>query len=200
MADQVVIQFSTAAPSSYLPFSRGWKNRFSKAICWLGHSQFSHVDFRLEDGSLLGASDNPMAPIIYGNPRGVAVRPHDYQSFGIRRHMIIRTDRADAIIAYAKSQVGKPFDNGALRNFLSIKFPNAVDARDWRHPDRWFCAELVIVSFEQGGYWNGEQLPWPKTRVSPTDTFFAFMMDPNFINKRTFFQVDPLLKMGVHER
>src|SRR6266446_2335592 len=117
MTDQVVIQFSTAAPSSYWPFSKGWKNRYSKATCWLGHSQFSHVDFRLEDGSLLGASDNPRAPIIYGNPRGVAVRPsgtykpdpRDYQSFGIRRHMIIKTDKADAIIGYALSQVGKPF-------------------------------------------------------------------------------------------
>src|SRR6266705_4849240 len=123
MTDQVVIQFSTAAPSSFWPFTKGWPNRWSKAIRCLGHTYFSHADlllppFEFEGKTyidcLLGASNNPGAPIIYGNPRGVAVRPSDYQSFGIRRRMILKTDRADAILAFAYAQVGKPFDSGAL--------------------------------------------------------------------------------------
>src|SRR6266702_2626287 len=48
MTDRITIQFSTAAPSSFVPFTKGWPNRWSKAIRMLGHSKFSHVDFLLD--------------------------------------------------------------------------------------------------------------------------------------------------------
>ena len=48
-----------------------------------------------------------------------------------------------AVIAAARSQVGKPYDLTALFGLLAH--------RDWQEPDRWFCSELVAWSFQQGG-------------------------------------------------
>ncbi len=203
MSDFVTIQFSTAAPSNFIPFTKGWPNRYSKAIRMLGHTYFSHVDFLLDDGNLLGASNNPNAPIVAGNPRGVAIRPPDYQSFGIRRRMVIRTDRADAILAFAHAQIGKPFDNGALspKVFLSDPFYREMEGdRDWRNPDIWFCAEMKVCSFEGGAYFGqGIQVPIKKNRVTPGDLYTMFMMDPNFVNRDTFFDPIPTIKMGRYE-
>ncbi len=210
MSDRICIQFSTAAPSSFVPFTKGWPNRWSKAIRMFGHSRFSHVDFLLDSfefegktytDCLLGASNNPSAPIIYGNPCGVAVRPPDYQSFGIRRRMVLTTDRANAILDYAKAQVGKPFDAGAIHPKVFLADPLKAQPRDWREPSKWFCMELIIVSCEKGGLWgDGVLIPYDKDRITPADGYMIFMMAPYFMNRATFF--DPLhtLKMGIYER
>lgn len=172
----------------------------------LGHTYFSHVDFLLEEGQyqggLLGASFNPDGPVIVGSPRGVAIRPQNYQSFGIRRRMILKTPQADAILAFAKSQIGKPFDSGALspKVFLADPFYGSVESRDWHNPNQWFCAELVICSFEEGGYWGpGVKVPIYKNRVTPADYYTLHMMDPNFVNRETFFNPVPDLQMGPYE-
>jgi hypothetical protein len=200
----VTVQFSTCAPASFNPFRRlGWKNRWSKAIRMLGHTYFSHVDFVIENDACLGASYNPAGPVLAGNPRGVAIRPRDYQSFGIRRRMTLNTPTAKAILDYARSQIGRPFDSGALspKVFLADPYLGAVeDKRDWREPTRWFCAELVICAFEHGGYWGpGVQCPILKNRVTPGDLYEIFMMDPNFVNRDTFFDPIEDLPMGPYE-
>ncbi len=50
---------------------------------------------------------------------------------------------AVAVLAAARSQVGKPYDLTALFGLLAH--------RDWQEPDAWFCSELVAWSFAQGG-------------------------------------------------
>lgn len=218
--NQIVLQFSTSAPTSFKPWSKGWPNRYSKVIRVLGHTYFSHVDFIIPmslvvswsvllgwDGkganyACLGASDNPQGPVISGNPRGVAIRPADYQSFGIRRRMILQTDRADAILEWAKSQIGKPFDSGALspKVFLSDPFYGEVESRNWRDPDKWFCAEYVICAFENGGYWgSGVKVPIKKNRVTPADNTMVFMMDPNLQNRTTWLDPVDSIAMGPNE-
>jgi hypothetical protein len=192
---QIVLQFSTCAPA-WRRFAPKWlrrkfpigllldKNWASPLIRRLCHSPFSHVDFVLPDGNLLGASNQGKgSPCIEGNPSGVAVRPPDYQPFGIRRNMIIETDKAQFILAAALSQLGKPFDNGALYRFLS---EGVAHTRDWRDPDMWFCAEMPPWAFERGAYWWPEELIWPKDRFTPTDLIMLFQMDPNFVNRKTF--------------
>jgi hypothetical protein len=67
--------------------STAWQSAVIRRIC---HSPFSHLDVVLPDGNLLGSSDSPKAPHIEGNPRGVAVRPPEYQEFGIRRLAKVR--------------------------------------------------------------------------------------------------------------
>jgi hypothetical protein len=202
MTDQVVIQFSTSASEPF--FWTGWKNRASFFIRMMGHSPFSHEEFELQEGNykgcLLGASDQgPNSPCIEGNPCGVAIRPPDYQLFGMRRRMVIQTPLADKIIERAKSQLGKPFDKTGLHNFLSPWKGN----RDWRDPNQWWCSELGIWSFEKEGYWNSilgpKQLPWPKDRISPTDNLMIFLLDPNWINRDTFWDPIPNLKLDRYE-
>lgn len=220
--NQIVLQFSTCAPASFRPWSKGWPNRYSKAIRILGHTYFSHVDFVIsmslvatwlttDLGGLiakygsyacLGASNNPDAPVISGNPRGVAIRVANYQSFGIRRRMILQTGQAEAILDWAKGEIGKPFDSGALspKVFLSDPFYGEVESRNWRDPDKWFCAEYVVCAFENGGYWGpGVKIPIKKNRVTPADSTMIFLMDPNLVNRTTW--LDPVggIAMGPNE-
>lgn len=199
MTDQVVIQFSTAASTPF--FWTGWKNRASYVIRCLCHSNFSHAEFLLDDGNLLGASDQgPLSPCSAGSPLGVAIRPPNYQLFGIRRQMVIRTDKTDAIIAFAKDQLGKPFDRTALHNFLSPALPGA---RDWRDPSSWFCSELVLCAMEQSGYFvpilGKSQLPVPKNRVSPNDLLEILLLDPNWTNRDAFWNPIEGLKLDPGE-
>jgi hypothetical protein len=201
-SSHIVLQFSTSAPTSFLPFREGWENRYSKVIRILGHTYFSHVDFVTEDGGMLGASDNPQAPIIAGNSRGVAIRVPDYQSFGIRRRMILKTPQAPVILAFARSQIGRPFDASALspKVFLSDPFVGSVESRDWRNTNKWFCAEYSVWCFEEGDYWGtGVRCPIIKNRITPADEYMVFMMDPNFINRDSFFDPMQDLKMGAYE-
>lgn len=183
----ITLQFSTTADSP-----ANWASALIRRMC---HSPFSHVDFVLDDGNLLGASDNPTAPFVVGNPRGVAIRPVNYQAFGVRRQMVICTNKAGIILDFAKSQLGKPFDSGALQDFFSENFPGH---RDWRENGRWFCAELVIWAFERALYWQTDLL-WPKNRVSPTDIFLIFLTDPNWVNRETFWSPVQGLTLGGRE-
>jgi hypothetical protein len=175
MTDTVTIQFSTTENS--------WSNRWSWVIRHMCHSPFSHVDIELPDGSLLGASDSPKAPVLAGNPRGVAIRPNNYENYGYRRRMVIKTDKADAIIAFAMVQLGKPFDSSAIKSFWSDARPGT---RDWQNPIAWFCSELVISCFDESGYWQPRLKVWPKNRISPSDIFMLFLFDSNWTNRDIF--------------
>jgi hypothetical protein len=106
--------------------------------------------------------------------------------------MIIKTDKADAIIAFAMDQLGKPFDNTALRAFLSDARP---ESRDWHNPDSWFCSELITCALESGGFWSPVPAQWPKNRISPPDIFMMLLFDPRWINSATFW-TDPKYLRG----
>ena len=199
MTDEVVIQFSTTVNSR--------ENWASAAIRRLNHSPFSHVDLVLmgqqaidlgvPEGSTLGASDQgPHSPCLKGNPQGVAIRPSEYQPFGLRRRMILATDKASAIVAAAASQLGKPFDSSGLWDFIGDDFPGT---RDWRSEDSWWCSELKVWSFEQGGFYSGS-LAWPKNRVSPTDLLLINLQDTRWINRDSFWLPVPGLALGVNEK
>jgi hypothetical protein len=110
--------------------------------------------------------------------------------------MVIKTDRAQFILAAAIDQIGKPFDKSALWQFIS---EGKHSERDWRDNGSWFCAELPPYCFEIGGYWYPEKLIWPKDRFSPTDLVMMFQMDHNFINRETFWNVIPGTKLGKSE-
>jgi hypothetical protein len=197
MAEQVVIQFSTTAHNTC---KLRWQNRWSEIIRRAGHTQFSHSDLELDDGSLVGASNSPEAPVIRGNPNGVAVRPPNYQLFGYRRRMVLETPRAKDIENLWLSQVGKDFDTSFIWDFASDKWPGS---RDWRLTDRWVCAEGITWSMETAGFWADDfpdgKLPWPKNRVSPTDLLLVLLTDPRWINRDTFWEPVPGLKLDPGE-
>ena len=51
--------------------------------------------------------------------------------------------QAQAVIAAAESQIGKPYD---WLGVLGIGLH-----RDWQEPDRWFCSEMAAWAFQQAG-------------------------------------------------
>ncbi len=190
----LVLQFSTCAAPPW--YQIDW----SKWIRRAGHTPFSHVDVVMEDGSLLGASNSPKAPVTHGNPCGVAVRPHNYLDpyggFAYRRRMVLRTDRADDIRAITSTQIGKPFDGNMIYDMLGDRFPGC---RDWHLTDVWRCSELIAWGMEMGGFWDGP-LNWPKNKLSPTDLCLVCLADPRWINSDTFWRPVPNLIMGKRER
>jgi hypothetical protein len=206
--NRLVLQFSTAAPEwrfKQTPqFAKKWplsmafnKNWGSGLIRRSSHSPFSHVDMLMKDGSLLGASNDPAAPFIHGNPSGVATRPPDYQLFAFRRQMILDTERADDIRRLAVTQLGKKYDNSAMWSFIDDKFPGV---RDWRLNESWFCSELIMWAMEMGHYWGSPKaVMWPKNRVTPTDLLLMCIHDTRWVNRDTFWQPVPGLVLGPGE-
>jgi len=69
----------------------------------------------------------------------------------------IKTRNDAEIIKAVRSQVGKPYDIGAIFGFLT--------RRNWEKTDKWFCSELVAWAFSQAN----EPLFRPGTfsRVTP---------------------------------
>lgn len=163
------IRLSRCAPPNW---RERWQYKtivdYSEWICRLTHSPFSHGDLVLDDGNLLGSSDSAYAPVISGNPRGVAIRPPDYERFETRHDLVFETgvrikkDFTDFCVA----QIPKPFDSGALKPgvFLSSNFAN----RDWRSDDKWFCVEMLGRAAEVS-----KLIPWPypgiKNRMTAAD-------------------------------
>ena len=170
-AVNITLRFSRAAPPTW---HERWRDKtfldYSLWICRLTHSPFSHVDLVLDNGDLLGASDNLHAPVIgpKSNPRGVAIRPVDYQRFAVRRDAVMPTTsaRKKRFTEFCMEQLGKPFDTSALKptTFLSPDFRE----RDWRVDDKWWCAELMGCATEYAPL-----LDWPipgiKNRVTCAD-------------------------------
>lgn len=99
-------------------------------------SQFSHVEFILDDNTALGAHAKG----------GVKIRPIDYAKFtNEERYKLTVTDQQKTdILDFAHKQVGKPYD---FTDIAGILFH-----RDWRTEDKWICSELVASAFEHGGF------------------------------------------------
>lgn len=164
------LQFST---------STEWSSAVIRRMC---HSPFSHVDVLDADGNCIGASDSPKAAVLRGNPNGVAVRPPDYQVFGVRHvaELSATPEVEKRFFDLIDSQLGKPFDDSALYAFLS---PDVSTERDWREADAWFCSELAAWALEQSGFWPYTLLV-AKNRVSPAD--LLLLVNPYASNIETF--------------
>ena len=141
MDDSFTVVFSTAY---------AWQSGIIRFMC---HSPFSHCDIMLPEPKphgMLGASD----------PGGVMLRTHDYQEFKTWHQATIRTPCARDVVALVQSQIGKPFDDVAMKQVLS-------DApRDWKLPHAWFCSELIAWACEAAGMFR---IAVPKNRVTPAD-------------------------------
>lgn len=185
--DLITIRFSRAAPPNMKERLRDHTLiDYSEWICRLTHSPFSHVDYLIDLGrwdkpgqfGLLGASNNPNAPFINGNPSGVAVRPIEYQRFAVRRDANIWVTPADKTCfeGFCVDQLGKPFDSSALKpgTFLSRRFD-----RDWRADSRWFCAEMIGRGIEKCNVLSYEY-PGVKNRMTAADLLIWLSSKINF--------------------
>lgn len=128
----------------------------SAAIRYFTWSPYSHVDFVLPNGMLLGARA----------ARGVALySPAEWQASRVATYSVATNIRQqEAILRAARSQIGKPYDWGGV---LGI----ALRSRRWQADDSWFCSELVTWAFEQAG------VPLLRTtdawRITPRDLLLS---------------------------
>jgi hypothetical protein len=141
----------------------------SSVIRRLCHSPFSHVDIVLrseKEHGLLGVSGEDRK---IGDLGGVRIRPNPAWEYRgppkIARVANVADSVYDTFLEVARSQIDKPFDNGALWDFLS----DTPDDRNWRKPDAWFCSEYVIWCLEQAGFFPYE-LVVAKNRITPADS------------------------------
>lgn len=100
----------------------------SKLIQWFTWSKYSHVDFVLPDGRLLGARGD-----------GVKIREPYY----VDKKLICTVDAPESVLDYALSQKGKDYDYSALFGFILN--------RKIEDNSKWFCSELVAWAFRQAG-------------------------------------------------
>jgi len=149
----------------------------------------------LKDGNLLGASDSPKAPVIQGNPGGVAVRPPDYQPFAVRRtvHIYVPTRVEERFYDILHSQLGEPFDNSAMHAVFSGKPDNG---RNWKDEAAWFCSELKAWALEEAGAFDVPPLI-SKDRVTPPD--LLLMISHLVSNAETFWDPIPGVALGLDE-
>lgn len=122
---------------------------------------YSHVEFLLDDGTTLGARSSG----------GVQIRPTDYAKFSkIRVFSVACTvEQKFQIESFAKAQVGKAYDTGAIAGLLAH--------RDWRDPDKWFCSELVAAAFELAVPLL--RIPDSVDRVTPRDLLLSVRLENN---------------------
>ena len=146
------IQFSTSTA-----FTSGVIRR----LC---HSEFSHVDIVVPGEGLLGVSGSDHTINDIG---GVQIRPPGMWPYlHPPKTARLSTAGADAIIELAKTQIGKPFDNGALYGFLEDMGHTAK--RDWRDHGAWFCSEMVAWALETSHFFP-YSLVSAKNRITPAD-------------------------------
>lgn len=129
----------------------------SDLIAFGGAGDFSHVDIVLSDGRLLGARSDEVG----GAGQGVQIRTPDYAKW---THQVLidvpcMGAEADAALAFAMAQLGKPYDKLAIAAF--------VVGRDWREDDAWFCSELGARSGEVGGFFG--QMYSPVNKITPVE-------------------------------
>lgn len=102
-----------------------------KVVTW---SKWSHVAILIDDDTAIEAV-HPKVRYV-----SVAELKAKYKSWCI---VDVPVDDEAAAIAYAKSQISKPYDYTAL---IGIFFH-----RDWGDPSDWYCAELAASTIVNGG-------------------------------------------------
>ena len=113
------------------------KSAVSKAIEWQTRSPYSHVAVELDDGRIVEAWHKQGVRIIDHGHEGHSMgTPIEYYSIGVPfSHAPVE--------AFLLNQVGKGYDWRGVWRFVS--------RRDQPVNDRWFCSELCVAAFAQGG-------------------------------------------------
>jgi hypothetical protein len=121
-------------------------------IRWFTHSDFSHVDFD-NGGWLYGARLD-----------GVWARGPEYARFTHTERVVIPAsgDERLRFTNFLSKQIGKPYDWRAIVGFAFN--------RNWRHPDSWFCSELIAAALEHA---NIVRFATPANRITPNDLYLV---------------------------
>lgn len=133
----------------------------SRLIAWYGNGYggFSHVDAVLPSGELLGARDDAIGDA----PPGVQVRPDNYEKW-IRRTIVTilcTQEQAVAWERWLRSQIGKPYDSGAIWGFIF-----GTPSHEQGH---WICSACQTGALKQAGLLHPFSVP--DSQVTPDALF-----------------------------
>jgi len=107
-----------------------------RAFTW---SAWSHVDL---------IDDSCSVPVLIGAIalQGVVQESLEQRLAKASRAALVEfpVSNAAAVIAAARSQLGKPYDWAGIAGLVTRN-------RDWHNDEDWFCSELVAWAFTQGG-------------------------------------------------
>lgn len=96
---------------------------------------------------------------------GVRERPLlDFMADATKADVLELPGGAAAIIAAARSQIGKPYDWAGV---LGFGF-----RRRWQDDDAWFCSELVAWAFAEAGTPLFREHAW---RITPRDIYIPLL-------------------------
>lgn len=129
----------------------------SIAIAYFGGGLYSHVDYRCEDGSWLGARSDRVG----GKPPGVQIRPADYVKPVRELLLELQTtpEQERDHYAFLYSQIDKPYDKWAIAGFIT--------GRNWRNPGSWICSELQCAAAESADIM--QPLVLTANKITPND-------------------------------
>ena len=133
----------------------GFFSWFFNWLCQFAQRDWAtHIDICMRDGSYISA----MGDGVRKRPLNYDVRRFTREEF---RYIAATADQVDIFEAFLESQIGKPYDYGAV---LSFFWP----WRDWQSFDAWDCSELIAQAFVECGMCpkNGVFRP---SRVTPRD-------------------------------
>lgn len=105
----------------------------SRLIRWRDWSNYSHVDFVMPDGRLLGALPNG----------GVQIRDDHPVINKLILSIYVTDSQYEDIVSALVSQINKPYDYAGVVGL--------VFNRDWEEEDKWFCSEFIMYGFKHGG-------------------------------------------------
>ncbi len=91
--------------------------------------------------------------------------------------LAVANGTVNEVYRIAALEIGKPFDNGALWDFLS----DAPGDRNWRSTDSWFCSEFIAWVLETAGFFPYSLIS-AKNRITPADLLLLlnpFMSEEN---------------------
>lgn len=144
--------------------SKSWISNVIRLMTW---SDFSHVEFLVDDETPRQFSHGCEGYLGSLGHGGVLLRPLDYdtpQRQVLATTVDLPTEMAFAVWSFAFRQIGKPYDVGAI---LAMPW-----RQDWKQPDSWFCSEMVAAAFDAGGFPLLND--WGKlNRVTPRDLLMS---------------------------
>lgn len=140
------------------------RDLFSKLVCFLTWSPFSHVEILINENECIGAVfDKGVRK--YRLER--VLRKAEYWE-------IHKVEASEKVIECAKAQLGKKYDVLGLFGFI---FRN----RRWQRDDKWFCSEFVAFCFEKAGYSLFKARPY---KVSPRDLLYSPLLKKKSSSKQ----------------
>ncbi len=141
----------------------------SRAIAFWGqgYGGFSHVDAVLSDGTLLGARND----VAGDQPAGVRIRPANYETWARKERLELACTFTQEATweAWLKSQVGLPYDSGAIWDFV-------LGRSDLAKPGHWICSALQTGALEKAGLLpTGFQSGIASSQIAPNSLRIAFL-------------------------